>query len=220
MMTEPTSTQWNATGNGPDTRPYSKLAIVSLVLGILFLCLGPLGLIPMILGIVGITRTTAKGPKKGMGFAIAGCSLGSVGVLGTCLSAGIFLPALGAARVAAQRVLSQANMNLILSEHINYANEHDDQFLPLDQWPDAMVDAGRIDDVILESPAEDGDGVSYIFLSGESTFDTNQIVLYEDPKHYYEGVLVGFADGHVEMVDHADFEQMLADQLAAQEESP
>jgi hypothetical protein len=38
--------------------------------------------------------------------------------------------------------------------------------------------------------------------------------VYENPKHFEEGVFVGFADGHVE------FELMLAEQLEARDQSP
>ncbi len=197
-------------------RPLSMLAVTSLVLGILFLCLGPLAFIPLILGIVALSKTGARGPKKGMGLAIAGISLGGVGVLGTCLSAGILLPALGAAQMKAQEIISQSNLRTLAQEAMLYAQSNEDQFPAIDEWPTVLVDQGVIDEDVLISPAEDGDGVSYIYLGGENTFDAGQILIYEDQKHYIDGVLVAFADGHVEMVDHVTFEQMLADQLAGQ----
>jgi len=51
--------------------------------------------------------------------------------------------------------------------------------------------------------------------------DKSLITIYEDPKHWpLRGVIVGFADGHVETIDHETFERMLAEQLAGQESSP
>lgn len=195
-----------------DERPYSKLAIWSLVLGILFLCLGPLGLVPLIMGIVAIGRTGANGPRRGLGLAIAGTSLGAVGVMGTCLSAGIFLPALGTARERATELKSQSQIRMQLQAAIVYAGDNNDQFPPQDQWPDAVIDLGLIEPGLFVSPLEDGDGISYIYLSGENTFDADQIVIYEDPAHHPQNVLVGFADGTVSFIPHADFQQMLEDQ--------
>ena len=99
---------------------------------------------------------------------------------------------------------------------IIYAGDHKDQFPEQDRWGEELVEARLIEAGMLISLAEDGDGVSYIFVPGPFSFDATQILLYEDPKHFQEGVLVGFADAHVEMIDHETFERMLAEQLATQ----
>ena len=217
MMTEPFSTQYHPEQQAE--RPYSLMAILSLVLGILFLCFGPLALIPLILGIVALTNTGSGGAKKGMGFAIAGVSLGGVGVLGTCMSVGILLPALGAARNKANQIVSEVQVRELVQGVLVFADQ-DEVFPTQEQWPDALVDLGLIMPDSLMSPAEDGDGLSYIYVPGPLSQDAFQILVYEDPKHFYDGVVVGFADGHVELVDHDVFERMLAEQLAAQEVSP
>ena len=197
-----------------DIRPMSALAIVSLVLGILFLCTGPLAIIPLVLGIIAIVATNGNEKKRGLGLAIAGTSLGAFGLfVGTFLMIGIMLPALGAARTTAQEIVSQTNIRTIAQGAVVYADGHGDMFPTADQWSVVLIDAGLIQSHLLESPAEDGDGISYIYLGGESTYDAMQILIYEDPKHFVQGVLVGFADAHVEMLDHETFEQMLAEQL-------
>jgi hypothetical protein len=201
-------------GSQPDTRPTSGLAITSLVLGILGLCLGPLAIVPLILGIIGITQTGTNGPRKGKGFAIAGTALGGVGIMGSCLSIGILLPALGKAKQQANKLRSMTHVRSIVQAAVVYSTDHEDQFPGVDQWPDAVLDLGLLDPEILVSPVEDGDGVSYIYLGGWNSFDAQQIVVYEDPKHFAEGVIVGFADAHVEIVDHATFERMLQEQLS------
>lgn len=198
---------------GPaEPRPLSKLALWSMVLGILFICLGPLGLIPLIMGIVAMPRTTAGSQRSGLGFAIAGTSLGAVGVLGTCMSAGIFLPALGKARQRANVLVSEAQMRSQIQAAILYAQDHNDQFPPQSQWPDVVIDMGLISPEVLVSPLEDGDGVSYIYLGGSYSQNSLQIVLYEDPKHTEDRVLVGFADGHVEEMFHNELNQLLNEQ--------
>lgn len=206
---------------GPDIRPTSGLAVTSMVLGILFLCLGPLALLPLILGIIGITTTGANGQKKGQGFAIAGTALGGVGLMGTCLSIGILLPAIGAARQQAALIVSETQMRSIIQGCIMYADDHNGQFPPTASWEQDLVNMGLVDAAMFVSPGEDGDGVSYFYLGGENTFDATQIVLYEDPDHFpRSGVIVGFADNHVEEIPFDIFEQMLADQISETEAQP
>ncbi len=196
-----------------DDRRYSKLAIASLVLGILFLCLGPLALVPLIMGIVGIMKTTGEGSKKGRGLAIAGVSLGAVGVMGTCLSAGVFIPALGKAQNRAQQVMSEIQIRSMIPELNEYADDHKNIFPAQSQWLDVVLESGEITQVDIDDTDKDDDGIVYIYVPGGSTFDSMQILIYEDPKHYDDAVVVGFADGHTEIVDHDIFKQMLAEQL-------
>ena len=206
---------------GPDTRPTSGLAVTSMVLGILFLCLGPLALLPLILGIIGISTTGANGKKQGQGFAIAGTALGGVGLMGSCLSIGIFLPALGKARAQATFLKSKTQVRSLLQGCIIYASDNNELFPPVVSWEDDLLAAGLIDTELLVSPGEDGDGVSYIYLGGEHTFDASQIVIFEDPNHWpNDGVIVGFADNHVEIIPFDIFEQMLAEQINEAEAQP
>ncbi len=214
MSDQPHSAQ-RGFANDIESRPTSGLAVSSLVLGILCLCLGPLALVPLILGIVGITQTGTNGPRKGMGLAIAGVSLGGVGLLGSCFSIGIFLPALASAKQQANSLKSHTQVRTLLQEAIIYAGENAEMYPPVESWEQILIEQRMIDPLTLISPLEDGDGVSYIYLGGENTFNADQIVIYEDPKHWPSGVIVGFADGHVELVDHVTFEQMLAEQQAS-----
>jgi len=197
---------------GTEQRPVSHLSIWSMILGILFLCFGPLAMIPLILGIIGLTQTGRQGPKGGFGFAVAGTTLGAVGVLGTCVL-GIFLPALGAARQTANVLVSQTQIRSQIHAANLFAENHGDQFPQQSEWPDALIDAGLLEPGILVSPFEDGDGVSYIYLGGASSNDPTQILLYEDPKHIEDFVLVGFATGDVVEMPHDEFERRLAEQL-------
>jgi prepilin-type processing-associated H-X9-DG protein len=124
---------------------------------------------------------------------------------------------------AKTNILQSKNMlrNILIAMSM-YSKSNPDQPLTKDNWAQILVSSGSMESNLLISPLEDGDGVSYIYVSTPILFDarqnvnTRQIAMYEDPKHNKEGVHVGFADGHVEMLDHETFEQMLADQLAAQ----
>lgn len=102
-----------------------------------------------------------------------------------------------------------------------YASEHQETFPLQENWPQALLESGDIDFELLESPQEDGDGVSYIYVHGPFTYDANQILIYEDPKHWpKKGVLVGFADHRVEFVPFDEFDRMLAAQLKHTREQP
>ncbi len=97
-----------------------------------------------------------------------------------------------------------------------YAIDHGDEFPLQDQWADDLVSFGVLESEDFVSLAEDGGGVSYIFVPGPFDFDATRILVYEDPKHWEDFVIVGFVDAHTEFVEHDVFEQILADQLAAQ----
>jgi hypothetical protein len=111
---------------------------------------------------------------------------------------------------------TQTRVRSLVQGCVVFAEENDGRFPTQEQWPDALTELGLIEYDLLNSPIDLGDGVSYIYIPGKNTFDETQIVIYENQKHHREGVLVGFADVHVEMIDHDLFDQMLADQLAAQ----
>jgi len=103
---------------------------------------------------------------------------------------------------------------------ITYASLHNDIFPSQEQWPNALIDLGILETEMLTSTAEDGDGVSFIYVPGCLIFEATQILVYEDPKHWEEGVIVGFADAHVEIVPLDVFEKMIAEQLKARSAEP
>lgn len=119
--------------------------------------------------------------------------------------------------VNAQR--SQAKLRSIGQAMAVYASYSNDQYPPSDQAFEILIDQGLIEPVLLVSPLEDGDGVSYI-LTGltEISYRADLILAYEDPKHMADGVLVLFDDNHIEQLSHAEFEAMLAAQQARQNE--
>jgi len=102
----------------------------------------------------------------------------------------------------------------------SYANNENGGVLPAqNEWPDKLARWMNTD--LLVSPVEESDGVSYIYVPGENTLNADQILVYEDPKHWPKrGVLVGFADNHVEFVSFGDFDRMLAAQLAQSPSAP
>lgn len=199
----------------PDARPLSKLALWSMILGIFSFCFPPLGLVALIMGIVGITKTSGPDGPTGKGFAIAGTSLGAVAILSGCLWLGIVLPAIGKARQAAETIISETQLRQIQTGMINFNNDRG-SLPPADDWQAVLSDylIGAPDDPIFDSPLSDGDAIEYVFVGADDyAFDGRRIMLYEDPDHRtHDGlVIVSYDDGRVERVDV----QVLSAELAA-----
>lgn len=93
-----------------------------------------------------------------------------------------------------------------------YAENHRDNFTEQDEWQDVLVSTGLIEAGIVVSPLSDGVEASYFLAPNRgNSMDPTELMLYENPKHDPEGVLVAYMDGRVEMVVHDVFEQLLAD---------
>lgn len=137
----------------------------------------------------------------------------------------VFLPPVGTRPAwVARQLKSQTQVRSLVQGALVFASDNKDLFPASENWPDELISAGIIDPALLLSGVEDGDGVSFIYLpfpkrwSGDNL--ENRIVIYEDPKHFKEGVVVGFADTRTEFVPHAEFERMLAEQQASQAIEP
>ncbi len=196
----------------PGDRPLSGIALWAMILGIVSLCLGPLGLVAVVLGIIGITRTSGPAGPRGLGFAIAGTALGALGVLGTCLTVGILLPAIGKARQTATMIVSHTQMRQIQVGVENYYRDTGET-LPEEGWQPILSDylVGTPDDPIFTSRLSDGDAVEYVFVPGAFAFDDRLIMFYEDPDHSInEGMVsVIYDGGTVESIPLADLEAEL-----------
>jgi len=95
-----------------------------------------------------------------------------------------------------------------------YAKNHRDNFPDQGEWQDVLISTGLIEAGLVVSPLSDGGEASYILAARSNSFDPTELMLYENPKHDPEGVLMAYMDGRVELLDHDVFEQMLAAQLA------
>lgn len=101
-----------------------------------------------------------------------------------------------------------------------YGSDNKDMYPDKDEWQHLLIQSGIVEEYLFTSPLEDGDGFSYALVALQVTFDQSEILVYEDPKHHEEGVLVAFGDCRVEFVDFEVFEQMLAEQLSSQTVEP
>lgn len=107
------------------------VAVASLILGILSLCLVFPGPIAVILGIMGIRRANREpSVYGGKGMAIAGLCLGVVGtiVIGFFGLISIMLPSLARARELSRRTVCSANLRSIGLGMIEYASENRNEF--------------------------------------------------------------------------------------------
>lgn len=200
----------------PPADRVSGRSIAAFVLGLICLCLGPLGVLPIVVGTLALVKPQVRCENQGRGLAIAGIVLGVVGVLGTF----VWVAALYTAKERASFLYNQSSLHAHSQGLVVYAENNENRFPNQDQWPDILIDQAIVNADFHEWADKDGDGISYVYLAGQTFDNKNQILIYEDPKHWKQGVLVGFADGHVEVIDHATFERMLAEQLEGQESAP
>ena len=118
---------WGTPGQGTAAK-LSVAALLSLIFGCLFF-VPVMGLVATVLGGVGIAQT-APGKARGRGLAVAGLTLGIVGLLLTLLFAGVMLPALSIARHAANVTRSQANLRKLSHALRAYQNDYGGELPP------------------------------------------------------------------------------------------
>lgn len=220
----------------PEYRSTSGLAITSLVLGIVGLCVPLLGLAAIVFGAVGLSRT--KDPRVGgRGMAIAGLTLGCVGIVLSLLSIAVLLPSLNRARETANRVKCASNLKQIGAALLLYSNENQNQYPPdletalatQDISSDAFVcpsgndtPAPGADAATQAKNLSAGGHLSYVYLGKGMTNaePPDKVVAYENPgAHGGDGMNVLFGDGHVEFLANVTVQKML-DELKAGHNPP
>ncbi len=156
-------------------------------------------------------------PSKAVAFASAVASFSELqGVAVPALLAGVMLPALGQARLAARKSLGGSQIRAIVQGIVIYGMENDETM------PASFEDLLRNDFIsteMLESPfgpALDGgpDFGVWFDLPGDRafSFDANQIIVIDRAMLLRRGdsVSVGFADNHVETLTIWELEEYLA----------
>lgn len=128
------------------------------------------------------------------------------------LAAAIALPAIGQARASAKQSLAASNVRAIVQGCIVYANEHEDQYPASIQ---VLIDEHVLEASILDrpiGPAVDG-GPNYTIRGGVSnSFFAEQIVAIDRAAlvNGEEGISVGFADAHIELLSRQKLIELLA----------
>lgn len=184
----------------------SKLAQLALIISLPCVIAGPFALIPLLLAIFALTRIFRSPELEGKPIAITAMVLSVVGLLSTKL----YLDAAENAKFLSSKTVARSLSYAV----ILHMDSHDDEKPGQNNWADVLVDEGFIEPALLFSPREDGDGISYFYLADFTPGDERSIMLFEDPSHWDQGVIVAFGDAHVEVLSHAEFQSRLAEQTA------
>ncbi len=194
------------------------LAVTAMVLSLVGLCVTPLAIVGLILGIIALVKAS-KHPDTygGQPMATAGVVLGGIGmlagVLWLAMSAGVLLPALGKARLNANQLKSGTQLRAIGSALHTYSQSYDQAF------PEVGADITQR--LVSEAPAElfaspfvdsGSPTVSYLYCAGQTNaLDANTILMFENPAINGVGINVLYQDGHVEFIPAADIASTLKD---------
>jgi len=211
--------------NTPAATPPAKtsgLAIASLACGISGLFCGVTAIVGLILGIISMNKIKkSNGQLGGSGIALAGTIVSGIFLLIVpFMLAAMLLPALAKAKQKAQTIQCLNNSKqLVLAVHI-YANDNTNQLPPLANWCDAIQhEVGS--EKIFKCPAADvTERCSYALnskLEGADLekLDPQTVLIFEtgggwnlsggrelllDHSRHGGVFIVGFADGHAEVV--------------------
>ena len=207
----------------------SGLAITALVLGLVSLCITPLGLIAVILGIVALVQIANRSKLlTGRGKAVAGIVLGSLAmvVITPVLTIAILLPALRVAQQQARSIADVSNLHQIMIVVHTYANDYDGMLPQTADQLSVYVPDGRI----LMSPLAETPNTfaptarragtlmrfgDVIFVSHKGPLDgmssSHSIIIamsaYSSGRGGQRGV--AFVDGHVETVSAIELQRRI-----------
>ena len=214
------------TAHPPATGKTSALAVASLVLGILGVCTcGATAIFGLVLGIIALVMiSNSQGALRGKGMALTGTILSGVFLLMLPVLAAMLLPALAAAKQKAQEINCMNNeKQLVLAVRI-YSDANTNTFPPAATWCDAIKTNVGLEKVFKCPAAPNAASrCDYAFnnkLDGmdAAKIDPQTVVIFESDagwdahggpelmashRHPKNGVIVGFADGHVEAVPPA-----------------
>ena len=205
--------------------------------GAMGLFIGIVGLIFSIVALRGIHRT--PGQLTGRGLAIAGLatSIAAVvlGAVVTAIMGGNMIFALTEAKPEAEQVQCMNNVHEVTVAVMNYSADNKGRLPPPDSWPEAIK--SRLgDDTVLAEPGAADQGRAYAMnaaLAGKRMEDirrpSHTVMIFEcapgappaggpdnlPPKaHHPRGYVIGFCDGHVEIIAKNDLDRLIWDPKA------
>jgi prepilin-type processing-associated H-X9-DG protein len=213
-----------AGSQAPSPPKTSGLAITSLVLGCLgLLTCGITSLVGLVVGIIALVRINkSKSQLGGKGMALAGTSVSAALLLLMPIPAAMLLPALAKAKHKANAIHCMSNVKQLNLGVMMYANDNQDQFPSGTTWCDALRAYATNDKVYLCTQGKPGQRCHYALnaqLVGRELKDVHTpaetVLIFETdggwnlsggrellpakPRHS-NGYVVGFADGHAELV--------------------
>jgi hypothetical protein len=122
--------------------------------------------------------------------------------------AGILLPAIAKARMQASTTVSMSNMKQILLGCMMYAEGHKGQFPP--DLTTLMNNSNLVPPQVFKHPQIPDKEIGYGYLRPTQAAPAEQVVVYVAWNNPPAHIAVGFADGHVELMDYGRFEKRLA----------
>jgi hypothetical protein len=181
------------------------LAITAFVLALCGLLFPPLAIVGLILGIIALARGT---PARTL--AIGSIVIAPVALLVCMTMIGIMLPALGQARLEAQKVKSGVQLRVIGQALVLYAQDNRGWYPEAGaDWEERLLRAGTVTPEVLEAPGAEPGMTSYFYIPGyRSRMDRDTIILYENWNLPWRGGNVFYDDGRVEYLDHAQYEAL------------
>jgi prepilin-type processing-associated H-X9-DG protein len=213
----------------------SGLAIASLVLAICgFFTCGLTAIVGLILGIVGLCAIRKRAEQlKGQGLAIAGVVVSAICIVFVpfiTLMMVFLMPALTHTKMQARTTVSLTKAKQICLAMMMYSDENDGRLPQVDNWPVVLAPYLR-DTKILESPFAPHAGRAWAmnaYLDGRRLRDIKQpartVLIFEagpggPPAGDREllplrprgrgGYVIGFLDGHVELVPHENLHELI-----------
>ena len=221
-----------AAGSQPPPPKTSRLAITSLVLGSLgLLTCGITSLVGLVVGIIALVRiNNSHGQLGGKGMAVAGTSVSAALLLLMPIPAVMLLPALAKAKHKANAIHCMSNVKQLNLGVMMYASDNNGQFPSGTTWCDALRAYATNDKVYLCTQGKPGQRCHYALnaqLVGRELKDVQTpaetVLIFETdggwnlsggrellpakPRHS-NGYVVGFADGHAELVQAARLEKL------------
>jgi hypothetical protein len=212
------------------------MAIASLVLGLVIFCEPVSGLLAIIFGIIGITKT--KDPQVGgKGMSIAGIILGSLGML--VILPAILLPSLNRARETANRVACASNLRQIGLGLMQYSKDYPGANPPtlgvLFQTENVPLAAAICPDVNTVPPANlsgtqlaqwvDGNS-DYIYIAGNQkppalgNMPLSVLVYEKDTNHNLQGMNILLSDLSIQWFPLSQAHAQILQSNAARKSGP
>jgi len=208
--------------SAPPPARTNGLALASLILGILgVVTCGLTALAGLILGIVALKKTSASRDGAGRGLAIAGTIVSAVFLLLLPALAGMLLPALAKAKQKATNVVCMNNTKQLCLGLMMYTADNEDTFPRSDKWCDAIQQYlggegvfkcplgdpaarshygfnRRLGGIAQQKVSAPATTVMVFEIAGGWNASGGAELLVSKPRH--PGVVVGYADGHCEVV--------------------
>ncbi len=183
----------------------SLAAVLSMVFGLLSLCLSIFGTIPaLILGIVALVKINgSQGQLTGKGFAITGIVTGGMGVFVSAILLAMAMPAFVAVQEKAKEAKQINDVRILLVACQDFAAAHDGKYPGAlkELSPDFISD----ESILSMWNSETSQFEPYMYFSGKTTNSEPRSLLIASPAISQNKRVVGFCDTSVSAILDEEF---------------